>query len=132
MFIVYNIILNVYKIILSWFYISEYQHTSDSEGDATNVRKVDQAAVDSFLSEWGIDKDVKTGGLLVNSADKAKDKEVEVPRKVYLLQRKEGKLGAGLGKTTGWNLLEKKVVNIFIIYHWLVQYIKFIVMSLVL
>lgn len=75
---------------------------------------------------------MKTGGLLVNSADKAKDKEVEVPRKVYLLQRKEGKLGAGLGKTTGWNLLEKKVVNIFIIYHWLVQYIKFIVMSLVL
>lgn len=75
---------------------------------------------------------MKTGGLLVNSADKAKDKEVEVPRKVYLLQRKEGKLGAGLGKTTGQNLLEKKVVNIFIIYHWLVQYIKFIVMSLVL
>jgi 2,4-dienoyl-CoA reductase (NADPH2) len=32
---------------------------------------------------------------------KAADK-VESPRTVYLLQRSAGKLGAGLGKTTGW------------------------------
>lgn len=54
--------------------------------------------VDDFLSNWGIDKKVENrGGLLKNSAP---DKGGE--REIYLLQRKETKMGATLGKTTGW------------------------------
>lgn len=64
---------------------------------------VDQAAVTSFLNSWLIDTSVAGGGLLdKDGAKKAMSSQPKVPRKVYLLQRKEGKLGAGLGKTTGW------------------------------
>lgn len=50
-----------------------------------------------FMKEWGVDLTVSNPGGL------AKEAEVEAsPREVYLLQRKKTKVGAGLGKTTGW------------------------------
>eukprot|EP00624_Nannochloropsis_granulata_P002755 evm.model.NODE_23858_length_7228_cov_28.074156.2 len=53
--------------------------------------------VDKFLKIWGIDGgNERRGGLL-------EEEEKEVPfREIYLLQRKKGKVGKGLGKTTGW------------------------------
>jgi 2,4-dienoyl-CoA reductase (NADPH2) len=49
-----------------------------------------------YFEEWGIDRTlVERGGLLPQ-------RPVASPRRVYLLQRKVGKPGAGLGKTTGW------------------------------
>ena len=79
------------------------QHQSHAvEGGATNVNEVDEAAVDSFLREWGVDQSVSAGGLVKSSDGNAS--EGVVPRKVYLLQRKEGKLGATLGKTTVSNI----------------------------
>ncbi|QDZ29358.1 NADPH-dependent 2,4-dienoyl-CoA reductase [Noviherbaspirillum sp. UKPF54] len=49
-----------------------------------------------WLGEWGVDLNATTGGGLVEPTP-------ERPvREVYLLQRKVGKLGAGLGKTSGW------------------------------
>ncbi len=49
-----------------------------------------------FCAEWGIDRGFQQrGGVL------APLKPVSA-RKIYLLQRKKGKLGATLGKTTGW------------------------------
>jgi len=49
-----------------------------------------------YFEEWGIDRTlVARGGLLPQ-------RPVPSPRRVYLLQRKAGKLGAGLGRTTGW------------------------------
>jgi len=49
-----------------------------------------------FFSEWGVDTTYSTaGGLQAAHIEKS-------PRKVYLLQRKAGKVGDGLGKTTGW------------------------------
>ncbi len=53
--------------------------------------------VDHYLSEWGVDgSHAHRGGLL----------PVPLPpapaRQVYLLQRKTDRMGAGLGKTTGW------------------------------
>ncbi|CAG4892901.1 NADPH-dependent 2,4-dienoyl-CoA reductase [Paraburkholderia saeva] len=51
---------------------------------------------EAWLDEWGVDLDVTTRGGL---------KPVEPatpPRELWLLQRKAGKLGAGLGKTSGW------------------------------
>ena len=75
------------------------------EGGATNVNEVDKAAVDTFLHDWGVDQNVMAGGLVQKSdgdasASASAASEGVVPRKVYLLQRKEGKLGASLGKTT--------------------------------
>jgi 2,4-dienoyl-CoA reductase (NADPH2) len=49
-----------------------------------------------YFEEWGIDRTLTArGGLLPQ-------KPVPSPRRVYLLQRKPGKPGVGLGKTTGW------------------------------
>ena len=49
-----------------------------------------------YFAEWGIDRTLTEPGGLT-----ARDR-VAAPRQVYLLQRKETKPGAGLGKTTGW------------------------------
>lgn len=49
-----------------------------------------------FFEVWGIAPDFDTpGGLTIPQSDPA-------IRDVYLLQRKRGKVGAGLGVTTGW------------------------------
>lgn len=52
--------------------------------------------VKTFMKEWGVDMDYQSGGALL------KNETVESPREVFLLQRKKGKLGERLGKTTGW------------------------------
>jgi 2,4-dienoyl-CoA reductase (NADPH2) len=51
---------------------------------------------EDYFSEWGIDRSMTTPGGLVPA------RPVASPRRVYLLQRKAGRLGMGLGKTTGW------------------------------
>ena len=61
---------------------------------------IDDASADggsAWLNRWGVDRTyANRGGLLV-------EPERAMPqRKVYLLQRKASKPGAGLGKTTGW------------------------------
>jgi 2,4-dienoyl-CoA reductase (NADPH2) len=54
--------------------------------------------VEKFLAEWGIDgANAERGGLR-----KEGEEPVKPARELWLLQRKKGKLGAGLGKTTGW------------------------------
>ena len=61
-----------------------------------------------FMEEWGVDMNYQTGGGLKN-ADYSPPK-----REIYLLQRSTGKLGAKLGKTTGWihrAILKKNRVN---------------------
>lgn len=49
-----------------------------------------------WLKHWGVDMAGETRGALIAA------EEETVERQVWLLQRKEGKLGKGLGKTTGW------------------------------
>jgi 2,4-dienoyl-CoA reductase (NADPH2) len=52
----------------------------------------------AFLKEWGIDEtNEATGGIEGVTAHPEPS-----PREIYLLQRKETKVGDGLGKTTGW------------------------------
>lgn len=64
-----------------------------------NLPYVDKHAVDMFLKDWGVDKTIQVpGGLL----KKDKKDSPTKPRKIFLLQRKPGRLGKGLGKTTGW------------------------------
>ena len=52
---------------------------------------------DKWLKSWGVDKNYQENGGL--SATVATEKPT---REIYLLQRKTTKVGAGLGKTTGW------------------------------
>lgn len=61
-----------------------------------------------FMKEWGVDMDYEQGGALTEA------QPAPSPREIYLLQRKGGKLGARLGKTTGWihrAALKKKQVK---------------------
>ena len=54
--------------------------------------------VAQFMREWGVDMSLAARGGVAGV-------EPQTPaalRQVYLLQRKAGKVGAGLGKTTGW------------------------------
>jgi len=54
--------------------------------------------IPAYMNEWGVDM-----SLQARSGIEGVKAEVSAPaRKVYLLQRKETKVGAGLGKTTGW------------------------------
>jgi len=55
--------------------------------------------VEQFAQQWGIDQTLQArGGLATESSQPM----MESTRKIYLLQRKRSKPGAGLGKTTGW------------------------------
>lgn len=71
------------------FDVAEFLVEKKVEMDANGHR-------DHWLKEWGIDKQLdQRGGLIVP--------EIDAPeRQVWLLQRKESKVGDGLGKTTGW------------------------------
>lgn len=52
---------------------------------------------ESWLQSWGVDTEFRhRGGLLPQAVDS------DTRRKVYLLQRKQAKMGGSLGKTTGW------------------------------
>lgn len=58
----------------------------------------DTASLDpeAFFRQWGVDTEYRERGGL-GTAERP-----EAPRTVHLLQRKASKIGAGLGKTTGW------------------------------
>jgi 2,4-dienoyl-CoA reductase (NADPH2) len=51
---------------------------------------------EDYAATWGIDKNFNQRGGLTKSSP------VKSEHRIYLLQRSEGKLGAKLGKTTGW------------------------------
>ena len=52
--------------------------------------------VEEWRREWGVGDPAETPGGLAAPAP------APSPRQVYLLQRKTSKVGAGLGKTSGW------------------------------
>ncbi|EAT13770.1 NADPH-dependent 2,4-dienoyl-CoA reductase [Bermanella marisrubri] len=63
----------------------------------THGEKLPSLDKQAFMEEWGVDLTVSHAGGLNT------DPKVEPsPREVFLLQRKKSKVGAGLGKTTGW------------------------------
>ena len=66
--------------------------------------------IDLFLKEWGVDPSNEAPSGMSPEGPKP----TPSPREVYLVQRKETKVGAGLGKTTGWihrASLQNKQVN---------------------
>jgi len=62
---------------------------AERESLATNPEK--------WLSNWGVDKSFQHDGALLPQPE-----HTPTDREIYLLQRKATKVGAGLGKTTGW------------------------------
>ncbi|AMX02935.1 NADPH-dependent 2,4-dienoyl-CoA reductase [Microbulbifer thermotolerans] len=73
------------------FDVAEYlTHDGDSHGELTPIGKQE------FFDEWGVDIQLEHRAGLKQPAP------VSAPRQVTLLQRKTTKVGAGLGKTTGW------------------------------
>jgi 2,4-dienoyl-CoA reductase (NADPH2) len=60
------------------------------ENEATQDRE-------HWLQSWGVDMHYASRGGLLPRPEK-----ISAQRKVYLCQRKPGKMGATLGKTTGW------------------------------
>lgn len=62
------------------------------EGDSTSLD------VDAFFKEWGVDMEIDHRG----GVDQVKPHPEESPREITMFQRSEGKMGARLGKTTGW------------------------------
>ncbi|MCK2082892.1 NADPH-dependent 2,4-dienoyl-CoA reductase [Aeromonas sp. 3925] len=71
------------------FDVAEFLVEKKAEGSADHHR-------DHWLKEWGIDKSLgERGGLMTPVIDAPE-------RQIWLLQRKESKVGDGLGKTTGW------------------------------
>ncbi|HQB43691.1 MAG TPA: NADPH-dependent 2,4-dienoyl-CoA reductase, partial [Polyangiaceae bacterium] len=54
--------------------------------------------IEAFLRVWGVDTTVRAPGGVVETTKAGQTS----PRQVYLLQRKRGKPGVNLAKTTGW------------------------------
>lgn len=54
--------------------------------------------IPAFMAKWGVDMQLQARGGVAGIEQQLE----ESPREVYLLQRKSKKVGAGLGKTTGW------------------------------
>jgi len=80
------------------FDVAEFllHHNSNSNSVVT----ADDVDKDQFLYNWGVDKEhVNRGGLL--SVENLSN-QAEPKRTIFLAQRKIGKLGKKLGKTTGW------------------------------
>lgn len=70
------------------FDVAEYLVTADGHSPTLNLKE--------WLAEWGVADPAEVRGGVVRAQPTAP------ARKVTLLQRKAGKLGKGLGKTTGW------------------------------
>lgn len=85
------------------FDVSEYltsthvkPFTKDDNGNF--IAEPNPQSIDSWKREWGVDTDSdydSKGGLV-------KPEAISPVREVYLMQRKKGRLGAGLNKTSGW------------------------------
>ncbi len=71
------------------FDVSEYL---THQGEATSQN------IEAFMREWGVDMTMQARGGIEGVVAQVPAS----PREVYLLQRKKSKVGAKLGKTTGW------------------------------
>ncbi|MBL4829616.1 MAG: NADPH-dependent 2,4-dienoyl-CoA reductase [Aliivibrio sp.] len=76
---------------------------------ATMLTESEETSLDGWLEDWGIDKSMShAGGLFPHDEHVSK-------RQVWVMQRKQGRVGKGPGKTTGWihkRTLEKRGVEL--------------------
>lgn len=62
----------------------------------THAGEPSSQSVEVFMEEWGVDQSYAARGGLTEPV------QPPIAREITLLQRSKGKLGANLGKTTGW------------------------------
>ncbi len=84
----------------------------------THSGKSSSVNTEAFMKEWGVDMSNEVRGGI----EGIQPQFDIASREVYLLQRRKGKLGANLGKTTGWihrtNLKKKRVTMMSsVVYH---------------
>lgn len=84
----------------------------------THSGKSSSVNTEAFMREWGVDMSNEVRGGI----EGIQPQFDIASREVYLLQRRKGKLGANLGKTTGWihrtNLKKKRVTMMSsVVYH---------------
>ena len=77
------------------FDVAEFLLHSSNNSDGSTVTANDVSLQD-FIDDWGIDDKLQHRGGLISP------QHTQSKRDIYLLQRKKGKVGARLGKTTGW------------------------------
>lgn len=76
---------------------------------ATMITEPEHQTLDDWLKDWGIDQSLDHAGGLYPQP------HYVAGRQVWLLQRRQGKVGKGPGKTTGWihkKTLEKRGVEL--------------------
>lgn len=76
---------------------------------ASMITEPEQHSISDWLDDWGIDQNLKMAGGLMPLPESISDKEV------WLMQRRQGRVGKGPGKTTGWihrATLQKRGVNL--------------------
>lgn len=78
------------------FDVATFLTAPPAASSATVLSPADAVPLTPYLHEWGIDATLKQPGGLTASEAPAP------PRKVWLLQRKPGRVGVTLGATTGW------------------------------
>jgi len=81
-------------------YVLKYKHMHNTENDTSSLSPAESVDSDEFYQEWGVD--VERHGEINLAATTTQGEEKKDDVDIYLLQRKSGKLGATLGKTTGW------------------------------
>ncbi len=90
------------------FDVAELLSAGNAPDGALSDGLQDDPAIVAFRNEWGIDAGYAARGGLMPAH------EEPPPRQLWLLQRKEAKVGAGLAKTTGWirrTLLKRRGVR---------------------
>jgi len=84
---------------------------NDDDDDTTTDSGIDSCpaatvSIEDFWKEWGVDpKQEYRGGLVKDDGSSSSSSSSHHPhgdRSIYLMQRKKGKVGGGLGRTTGW------------------------------
>ncbi|WP_105903132.1 NADPH-dependent 2,4-dienoyl-CoA reductase [Vibrio gangliei] len=76
---------------------------------ASMITEPNQHGIGDWLDDWGIDQNLQHAGGLVPMSEMLSDKHV------WLMQRRQGPVGKGPGKTTGWihrATLKKRGVNL--------------------
>ena len=73
------------------FDVAEFLSHADDQPDSSQ-------SIEAFMREWGIDQTFTARGGVAG----IKAQPPQSAREIWLLQRKAGKLGKTLGKTTGW------------------------------
>ena len=92
------------------FDVGELLTAGDTPDGHASLGREDDPAIIAFRDEWGIDLNVTQRGGLKDPFEHAS------PRRIWLLQRKDQKVGGGLAKTTGWirrALLNKRGVVMY-------------------